>query len=183
MEERQRVEVQIERAHADHPAPARITPAESEHEKFNRMQQDFQQTKQILHEQISSIKGDRQESIKGGIYEPPIGHGEKNSSKHTIIDVDALITQRLSELEAQQSNPTKHATKGIVKTLTTSPLSVEISATDIHKKFSIPKFQLFSGTRDPVDHIFHFRQLMALYENNNALMCKVILTSLNGKTL
>lgn len=41
MEERQRVEVQIERAHADHPAPARMTPAESEHEKFNRMQQDF----------------------------------------------------------------------------------------------------------------------------------------------
>ncbi|RVW76067.1 hypothetical protein CK203_049186 [Vitis vinifera] len=43
--------------------------------------------------------------------------------------------------------------------------------------FMIPKFSTYDGTNDPFDHIMHYRQLMTLDIGNDALLCKVLVTS------
>ena len=40
------------------------------------------------------------------------------------------------------------------------------------------KFNLYNGTKDPTEHIYHFRQLMALINDCEGLLCQVFPTSL-----
>ena len=49
--------------------------------------------------------------------------------------------------------------------------------------FLVPKFFACDGSSDPFDHIMHYRQLMTLDIGNNALLCKVFPTSLQGQAL
>nr|CAN81064.1 hypothetical protein VITISV_000727 [Vitis vinifera] len=49
--------------------------------------------------------------------------------------------------------------------------------------FLVPKFSTYDGSSDPFDHIMHYRQLMTLDIGNDALLCKVFPTSLQGQTL
>ena len=51
------------------------------------------------------------------------------------------------------------------------------------KGFIVLKFFVYDGSRDPFDHIMHYRQLMTLDIGNDALLCKVFLASLQGQTL
>ena len=45
------------------------------------------------------------------------------------------------------------------------------------------KFSTYDGSNDPFDHIMHYRQLMTLDIGNDALLCKVFPTSLQGQAL
>ncbi|RVX15935.1 hypothetical protein CK203_005789 [Vitis vinifera] len=49
--------------------------------------------------------------------------------------------------------------------------------------FLVPKFSTYDGSNDPFDHIMHYRQLMTLDIGNDALLCKVFPTSLQGQAL
>ncbi|XP_028114251.1 uncharacterized protein LOC114312001 [Camellia sinensis] len=49
------------------------------------------------------------------------------------------------------------------------------------KKFTPPKFTSYDGKSDPLTHISHYRQMMSLWNRDEALMCKVFPSSL-GET-
>ena len=102
------------------------------------------------------------------------------SLKKKILIIWTILSQRLAELEEQQNDSIKTLTQVLVEALTSTAFFVEIMAIEIPKNFSIPKFQLYEGTHDPMDHILHARQVVALYENNDALMCWVLPTNLIG---
>ncbi|XP_065628933.1 uncharacterized protein LOC136067263 [Quercus suber] len=44
--------------------------------------------------------------------------------------------------------------------------------------FNQPMFTIYNGRTDPVEHVSHFNQRMAIYSKNEALMCKVFPSSL-----
>ena len=46
------------------------------------------------------------------------------------------------------------------------------------KRFNHPPFIFYDGKIDPVEHVSYYIQLMALYSQNDGLMCKVFLSSL-----
>ena len=54
---------------------------------------------------------------------------------------------------------------------------------ELPKGFVVPKFTMYDGMSDPFDHIMHVKQLMTLNIRNDALMCKVFLTSLHDQVL
>ena len=45
-------------------------------------------------------------------------------------------------------------------------------------RFVQPTFTIYNGRTDPVEHINHFNQMMAVHSRNEALMCKVFPSSL-----
>ncbi|XP_030958778.1 uncharacterized protein LOC115980691 [Quercus lobata] len=45
-------------------------------------------------------------------------------------------------------------------------------------RFSRPSFISYDGKADPIEHISHYIQMMSLYNQNDALMCKVFPSSL-----
>ena len=44
--------------------------------------------------------------------------------------------------------------------------------------FTLPTFTMYNGRTDPVEHVSHFNQRMAVHSKNEALMCKVFPSSL-----
>ena len=61
-----------------------------------------------------------------------------------------------------------------------SPFSKEIERAWLPGKFSLlpPNYVMYDGRADPVGHISHFRQSMALHLKNDALMCRMFPSSL-----
>ena len=49
--------------------------------------------------------------------------------------------------------------------------------------FSPPNYIMYDGRADPIGYISHFRQSMALHFGNDALMCRMFLSSLGPMSL
>ncbi|KAM2403533.1 hypothetical protein ACFX1X_031280 [Malus domestica] len=62
-----------------------------------------------------------------------------------------------------------------------SPFTDEIEQAESPCKFSMPHFTSFKGDRDPEKHLKHYRSTMVLYWNNDALMFKIFITTLQGE--
>ncbi|XP_065624849.1 uncharacterized protein LOC136065497 [Quercus suber] len=64
-----------------------------------------------------------------------------------------------------------------------SPFSDEIERAQMSGRFSRPSFILYDGKTDPFEHVSHYIQMMSLYNQNDALMCKVFPSSLEPTIL
>ncbi|XP_059663514.1 uncharacterized protein LOC132309199 [Cornus florida] len=67
--------------------------------------------------------------------------------------------------------------------LVKTPFTDDIYLVDRPKKFTMPSFTQFNGTRDPSRHLDHYAQKMALDDHDNPFMCKIFPTNLTGATL
>ena len=59
-----------------------------------------------------------------------------------------------------------------------SPFTRRIKGGKLPWRFTQPTFTMYNGRTDPVEHISHFNQRMVVHSKNEALMCKVFLSSL-----
>ncbi|XP_068328032.1 uncharacterized protein [Pyrus communis] len=59
-----------------------------------------------------------------------------------------------------------------------SPFIDEIEQAEPPHKFSMPHFTSFKGDGDPKRHLKHYRSAIVLYQNNDALICKIFATTL-----
>ena len=51
------------------------------------------------------------------------------------------------------------------------------------KHFNCPPFISYDGKKNPVEHVSHYIQMMSLYTQNYAFMCKVFPSSLGPMAL
>ena len=59
-----------------------------------------------------------------------------------------------------------------------SPFTHKIKGVRLPRWFNQPTFTIYNGRTDPVEHVSHFNQRMAIYFKNEALMCKIFPSSL-----
>ena len=59
-----------------------------------------------------------------------------------------------------------------------SPFTHKIERATLPRRFHQPTFTIYNGRMDPVEHVSHFSQKMAIHSKDEALMCKVFLSSL-----
>uniref|UniRef100_A0A2N9HX21 Uncharacterized protein n=1 Tax=Fagus sylvatica TaxID=28930 RepID=A0A2N9HX21_FAGSY len=64
-----------------------------------------------------------------------------------------------------------------------SPFSKEIERAHLPGKFFPWNYVMYDGRTDPIGHISHFRQSMALHLGNDALMCRMFPSSLGPMSL
>lgn len=64
-----------------------------------------------------------------------------------------------------------------------SPFSKEIERTEMPRYFTCLPFTCYDGKTDPVEHVSHYTQLMALSSQNDGLMCKVFPSILRSTTM
>ncbi|KAM2860149.1 hypothetical protein COP2_025481 [Malus domestica] len=55
-----------------------------------------------------------------------------------------------------------------------SPFMDEIEQAEPPRKFRMPHFTSFKRDGDPERHLENYRSAMVLYQNNDALMCKIL---------
>ena len=59
-----------------------------------------------------------------------------------------------------------------------SPFTRSIEGASLPRRFHQPTFSLYNGRTDPVEHVSHFSQKMAVHSKDEALMCKIFPSSL-----
>ncbi|XP_065636038.1 uncharacterized protein LOC136070257 [Quercus suber] len=59
-----------------------------------------------------------------------------------------------------------------------SPFTRRIEEARLPRRFNQPTFTIYNGKTDPVEHVSHFNQKMAVYARDEALMCKVFPSSM-----
>ena len=64
-----------------------------------------------------------------------------------------------------------------------SPLGQHILDYEPPRGYFMPTFVMFNGSSDPYDHMLHYNQAMTLNVENDHLLCKVFLASLQGPAL
>ena len=64
-----------------------------------------------------------------------------------------------------------------------SPFSRDIERALMLSRFTWPSFNSYDGKTDLVEHVSHYIQMMSLHNHNDALMCKVFLSSLGPTAL
>ena len=62
--------------------------------------------------------------------------------------------------------------------VTKSPFTRNIEGASLPRWFHQPTFALYNGWTDPVEHVSHFSQKMAVHSRDEALMCKIFPSSL-----
>ena len=81
----------------------------------------------------------------------------------------------------QRNKVTNEALRREMTNISRSPFTDKIEQTERPHKFSMPHFTSFKGDGDPERHLKHYRSAMVLYRNNDALMCKIFATTLQGE--
>lgn len=66
----------------------------------------------------------------------------------------------------------------VLSQVSKSPFTRNIENAVLPRRFHQPTFTLYDGRSDPVEHVSHFSQKMAIYSRDKALMCKVFPSSL-----
>ena len=59
-----------------------------------------------------------------------------------------------------------------------SPFTRRIEGASLPRRFHQPTFSLYNGRTNPVEHVSHFNQKMAVHSKDKALMCKIFPSSL-----
>ena len=62
--------------------------------------------------------------------------------------------------------------------ISSSPFTRWIERGRLPRRFTQPIFTMYNGRTDPVEHVSHFNQRMAIHSKNETLMCKVFTSSL-----
>ena len=64
-----------------------------------------------------------------------------------------------------------------------SPFTRNIEGVSLPWRFHQPTFALYNGRTDPVEHVSHFSQKMAVHSRDEALMCKIFPSSLGSMAM
>uniref|UniRef100_A0A2N9J8N6 Uncharacterized protein n=1 Tax=Fagus sylvatica TaxID=28930 RepID=A0A2N9J8N6_FAGSY len=98
---------------------------------------------------------------------------------------DRRISERHDRDVLPPSVPKKKARRGeqgavwkALDLVSSSPFSEEIEHAKLPEKFTAPRFEVYNGRTDPVAHIGHYHQRMALCHHNDPLMCRLFPSSL-----
>ena len=67
--------------------------------------------------------------------------------------------------------------------VTKSPFTRWIESASLPRRFNQSTFSLYNGRTDPVEHVSHFNQKMAVHSKDEALMCKIFPSSLGPMTM
>ena len=65
-----------------------------------------------------------------------------------------------------------------LRQISKSPFTCKIDKAKLPHHFAQPTFTIYNGRIDPIEHVSHFNQKMAIHSRNEALMCKVFPSSL-----
>uniref|UniRef100_A0A2N9IJ32 Retrotransposon gag domain-containing protein n=1 Tax=Fagus sylvatica TaxID=28930 RepID=A0A2N9IJ32_FAGSY len=101
-----------------------------------------------------------------------------------VLDLKKRSTAETDEEESSDGRNKGGRTlnRGSKGQLVRIPLS-QIESARLPRNFSAPTYVMYDGKADPVGHISHYRQSMAIHLGNNALMCRMFPSSLGPMSL
>ena len=105
----------------------------------------------------------------------PLSKMETNSSEDSHGERQHYRQHR----SIPQGNRDRDTMSKALSQISKLPFMRQIERAKLPKHFAQPTFVVYNGKTDPIEHISHFNQKMAIYTRNKALMCKVFPSSLS----
>ena len=124
---------------------------------------------------IDNSKRDRSETLDDDERSEDSGRPQSPKFPH-IKDITNLVQKRLNQTGKQFSKEMECS--GLRPS--DSPLSNEITIFCFSRNFVMPTFDHYSGTFDPLLHLRQFQNKMAVYTNDDLLLCRAFPSSLKG---
>ena len=75
-------------------------------------------------------------------------------------------------------SPTRRGLGNDAMSKSKSPFTRRIEGVKLPRRFAQPRFTIYNGQTDPIEHVSHFNQRMVVHSKDEALMCKVFPSSL-----
>ena len=126
------------------------------------------------------------EEIPRSAYRPGSVRADREKPKHS----DRSISEHRDRGVLPPSVPKKKARQGeqgsvwkVLDLVSSSLFSEEIERAELPEKFTAPRFEVYDGWTNPVAHIGHYQQRMALCCYNDLLMCRLFPSSLGEVAL
>ena len=70
-----------------------------------------------------------------------------------------------------------------LRQISKSPFTRSFDRANLPQWFTQPTFTIYNGRIDPLEHVSHFNQRMAVHSKNKALLCRVFPSSLGLVTM
>ncbi|XP_075645094.1 uncharacterized protein LOC142616092 [Castanea sativa] len=123
---------------------------------------------------------DSSEANLGG-NEPPVFEPMRSVTR--VSTSSGVRTKKQKEMKMPGTDGIYHddgsdAMGKALRQIAKSPFGTRINRAKLPRRFGQPVFTMYNGRTDPVEHVSHFNQKMAVYLNNEALMCRVFPSSL-----
>ncbi|CAN6713089.1 unnamed protein product [Malus baccata var. baccata] len=139
-------------------------------EQFRRLTRELRETKKIAEEALKKTEAKNAVEDATGTKRQRAEEEDKGGSSSSAPY--RIQAQTLAELALE-------AARGIRKL----PFTEDILKAKKPAKFTQPKFRLFECATDPIEHIYHFQQQMAIEGDDEAFLCKLFPSSLSGSSL
>ena len=150
------------------PRPTKRTHA-SQREGKNRPVQSHGSQQEELSE-TSSSQSESRSPTPPKIPEKSPYRGETSRSRPPLYGGKSSPIKR--HLSRRTTRPGRQsAVWKALDLISSSPFSKKIEKAKMPERFPVPRFEIYNGRTDPVTHIGHYHQSMALSRNNDPLMC------------
>ncbi|XP_075640227.1 uncharacterized protein LOC142611969 [Castanea sativa] len=128
----------------------------------------------------ASSSSDNSEANPGGIH-PPMFEPTRSMTRASVssgVRAKQLKVTKMPDTDGIYREDGSDAMGKALRQIAKSPFVTRINRAKLPRRFSQPLFTVYNGRTDPVEHVSHFCQKMAVYSNNEALMCRVFPSSL-----
>ncbi|XP_075670279.1 uncharacterized protein LOC142640065 [Castanea sativa] len=128
----------------------------------------------------ASSSSDSSEANPGGIH-PPMFEPNRSMTRASVssgVRAKQLKVTKMPDTDGICHEDGSDAMGKALRQISKSPFVARINRAKLPRRFSQPIFTVYNGRTDPVEHVSHFSQKMAVYSNNEALMCRVFPSSL-----
>ena len=112
---------------------------------------------------------DEEEDGYGNLSETPPSESYSYEEEHSH--------KRRRKSPSRKGAGTKQMKKALTQ-ISKSPFTRGIERARLPRRFHQPTFSMYNGRTDPVEHVSQFRQKMAIYSQDEALLCRVFPSSL-----
>ena len=105
----------------------------------------------------------------------------KEHSKRSNREHQRTVSPKRRRHNHFRAIPPRHERNSIwrqLQQISFSPFSAKIEQAKLPTKFTLPNLTVYNEKSNPVGHLSYYRQVIAFYSNNNALMCRVFPSSL-----
>ena len=142
------------------------------------MQREIEELKKKLRRAQRRQSSFESESSSGDTEDVTYRQRSKTLPSETFSDDEKYSSHRRKGKSTLHKGLGNKAMNEALNQVAKSPLTCRIEGASLPQQFNQPTFSLYNGRTDPVEHVSHFNQKMAVHSKDEALMCKIFSSSL-----
>ena len=140
------------------------------------MQQEIDDLKKQLH-RAQLRRSPSSSDVSSNDEENTIYRQRSRTPPSEFFSYDEERHQRRKHRSPSRKGVGTDVVKKALSQISKSPFTWGIEKAKLPRRFHQPTFTIYNGRMDPVEHVSHFKQKMAIHSQDEALMCRVFPSS------